>query len=665
MRDRVLHLDLETRSAINLKERGLYVYAEHPSTEIILVSYAFDDEPVKTWSPGRDSMPAELFAAIAYGTKIYAHNAVFERRVWNACTDGPPMLASQMRCTMAMAYSMGIPPGLDAAAAALGLDVGKDAEGKALMLDMCRPQSMKADGTYVWRESEEDLERLAVYGRQDVEVSRAISYRLLGLSKHEQSVYELDQTINDRGLRVDTFSIPLALSVVGQEKTRLDEEMKACTRGQVEACTQVAALKRFVESHGIAVEGLGKASVVDLLNRNDLPGEVRQALSLRQAAAKSSVAKLQAMLERVSSDGRVRGTLQYHGSHTGRWAGRGIQPQNFPKSKYEDHQISDIFSLLKTPNPSESIALFYDSPLSVVSKLLRSFILADAEHTLMWGDFAGIEAKIIAWSAGEDFVLDNYRKGIDAYVAAYARSFNVSADTVLNPSRERDIGKVQVLSLGFQGGVDALQAMARNLGITLTDEEASRIKDAWRKAHPNIVNYWYELERKAIAAVRYPGDEFSANGCHPGRGVKFVVRGSFLFCRLPSGRLLTYPYPKLEKKTIKRKDGSAWEKECLSYMGEDSEHGRKWTRLFTYGGKLAENITQGIARDCMVAAMERVDKKFPVILTVHDEVVTEPKLTPQLETDAAEMKRLMEVVPEWCADLPITVEVKFGKRYRK
>jgi DNA polymerase len=326
----ITHIDFETRGIVELKKTGVHVYADHPDTDAWCMAYAIDDGPVKLWKMW-EPFPAD----IDMNTTFMAHNAVFELAIWNRIMvpryGWPQLKASQCLCTMAMAYAMALPGSLENAAAALGLEIRKDMEGRNLMMRMAKPRRVEKDGTLIWWDDESRMQRLYEYCIQDVEVERELEKRLLQLTPEEQQLWLLDYEINERGIAVDVPTIDRALQIVDVLKEWADEEIYRLTRGTVKSCSQVAVLTAWIESQGVMVDGLAKADVTELLSRDDLPADVRRALELRRDASKSSTAKLKAMRESASADGRVRGTMQYHAASTGRWGGRRMQPHNMPR----------------------------------------------------------------------------------------------------------------------------------------------------------------------------------------------------------------------------------------------------------------------------------------------------------------------------------------------
>jgi DNA polymerase len=594
------------------------------------------------------------------GGIVVAHNAAFELAIWNNVMvpryGWPVLRPEQVRCTMAMAYAMSLPGSLDAAAAAVGLDYRKDQAGYRLMLQMCKP---KADGS--WREDDESKQRLYAYCRQDVEVERELEKRMMQLSASEQRVWALDHTINNRGIAIDIAAVRAAIAVVEAEQTRLNADMRSMTQGAVSACTQNKALLEWVQAQGVDIGGVAKADVLDALAGEDLPCSVREALRLRQEAAKSSTAKLKAMLECVSADGRVRNTLQYHGAGTGRWAGRKIQVQNFPRPKIKQYAVEDVLHQLKTRHTSEVrdyIDLVYGSPLDVISSCLRGFITAGPGRDFISVDFANVEGRVLAWLAGEDWKLQAFREfdagiGPDLYKLGYGRSFGIAPEEVTDDQRQ--VGKVMELALGYQGGVGAFQTMARGYGVIVSDTRADELKIKWREAHPKIVRYWYDCDRAAISAVLHHGRKFTAGA--PSREVTYLVKGSFLWCRLPSGRVLCYPYPKIVK--------NKFDRDAVQYMGVDGKT-KKWGEQQLYGGLAVENITQAVARDLLVMGMQRVeDAGLEVKFHVHDQVIVELEEDALPTTGLKLVGKLMCELPDWAQDLPLAWDGWRGKVFRK
>lgn len=672
-------LDLETRSEVDLQDAGVDIYSRHPSTEVLCATYALGDGPVQTWKKGEPE-PIALLDHVRGGGIVNAWNASFEMHLWThvlAARHGWPLLGlEQVRCTMARSYAMSMPGALAKAAPAMGIDQRKDMSGHRLMLQMCKPRGFDSAGKPVWWETPEQMEKLTSYCADDTDTERAMGKRLLPLSAPEQQLWFLDQRINARGIYVDRKAIVAAIAVVEHEQERLKARIREVSLGAVSQPSEVAALTRWVGARGVDCSGLAKADIVDLLADETLPADVRAALVIRQEYAKTSTAKLRTMLATISADGRIKNTKQYHGAGTGRWAGRKLQPDNMPRPTLSQDEIEEVLAFLPKLSAAaavERIELLYGSPMSVISDCLRGMLMAAEGHDLIGNDFSNIEGRMLAWLAGEEWKLQAFRDfdaghGHDIYKLAYGRAFH--KDPAVVDKSERQVGKVMELALGYGGGVGAFQTMARGYGVKMKDSEADSTKVRWRGAHPAVVNYWYDLERAAIEAVLRPGLVTEAGP--RGRAVKFRVKGSFLFALLPSGRMLSYPYPRIcevdtpwgEKKdalTFKAQLDSTARKKAK--IVDDPTNQGDWIRIATYGGSIAENVTQAAARDVLAEALVRLEEaKYPVVLHVHDEAVAEVPCGFGSQEEAA---AVMAVNPAWCPDLPIAVEGWRGARYRK
>lgn len=682
-----VHLDVETKAVVDLKEVGAYDYARHPKTDLWVIRYSFGDEEPDEWLPP-DPMPQRLREHVERGGIIVCHNAAFERLIWWIILTprygwAKPKL-TQFRCTMVRAYALSLPGDLDGAAAAVGIEQRKDQAGYRLMLQMCRPREIRPDGTIIWWDQPDKVARLSVYCGEDVKTERALDKRLLQLSAKELEVWFLDQKINDRGVKIDRQLCNAAIKVVATTQERLDQEMKELTKGQVTRCSNVNELIQFLKTQGVETESIAKPALLELLDR-DLPDRARRALELRQEAAKTSTAKIKQMLNRSERDGFMRGNLQYHGAGTGRWAARGAQLQNLPRPS---QTVDETMLRLLARGDQLAIEMFYGRPLTVVSDCIRSLIVAPEGQEIFAADFASIEARAVAWLAGQRDVLDVFASGEDIYCHAATGIYGRPVNKKDHPN-ERQVGKVSILACGYQGGVGAYAKMAKTYALDLDKlapavwesaplerfEKAERaydkrqngfglsrpawmavemIKLGWREKNSRIVQLWRDLEDAAIEAVASPGKVTQI----PNGKIKFRRAGSFLFCQLPSGRAISYPYPRLVEKE------TPWGSKVagIVYKGVDSLT-KKWTDQQFYGGLSAENVTQGLCRDIMVESMQRLESAgYAVVLTVHDEVVTYTKAG---IGNLKDFSNILVKNPAWCLDMPIAGEAWSGARYRK
>lgn len=681
-----LYIDFETRSVLDLKEVGLYSYANNVTTDAWCMSFAIGDEEPHTTigEPGADGLlyprrSAALDKALAHveaGGEVVAHNAAFELAIWNSIMapryGWPVLRPEQTTCTMAAGFAMSLPGALEDIALALGLAVLKDAEGRALMLRMARPRSKKGVTPIVWWDEPEKVSRLVAYCEQDVRVEREVHKRVMPLSDTERRVWLLDQRINNRGVQVDVPAARAAVAMAEELKALNDAKIAELTGGRVQTIGALIPLKQWMREQGVAVDGLAKQDVVDLLDGPPLPAAVEQVLHLRQESAKASAAKFEKIVDMAGyDDGRLHNMYAYHAAGTGRWAGRGVQTHNLPRNMPKAKQVEQIIQLVLA-GEHETIDAVFGPPLTLLSQCLRSFFIAEPDHVLIPGDFANVEGRGQAWFAGEQWKLDAFvaadnKTGPGLYELAYSRMFGVPVESVLNPSEERQIGKVAELAFGYQGGIGSFHTMGKNYNVRVSDAQAEEFKNAWRAAHPHIVQAWYDIQRAAISAVVKPGEVFKCGAA--GRQASFKMVGSFLWLLLPSGRALCYPYPKVLQgaygpQLTYMTQPSPEDIKKLKIIDDPKNSGR-WMRIGTYGGSLFNNIVQGFCRDIEAHAMLAADSLgAKIVMHTHDEIIPEVHKD-KAEGARAKMQEIMCTPPAWAAGFPLKAECNIMVRYGK
>jgi len=655
----VLHIDFESRSELDLTIVGTDNYAKHPSTYIWVAKYAIDQGPVREWTPEDYFVPEDIERHMLERGEVAAFSAQFEYQIWNEILtkryDWPALLATQVHCVQARGYAMALPGSLALCAPAAGISSRKDDTGHRLMLRMCRPRGYVKEKP-IWWIDHSKKQRLFDYCADDVKVARELDIRLAPLSKQERKVWLLDQKINYKGVKIDRPLIQNCIKFIELAISHINAECDQLTNGEVTAISQIEQIKDWINAQSVTVESIAKDKITDLL-RKKLPSNVRRLLELRQEGGKTSTAKLRAMLNCASSNDRIKNMFQYHGASTGRWAGRKVQLHNMPRPAIlkTQKQIETVIELINAQD-FDTADLLHGSPMQIVSDLTRSVLVAGENCEFLCNDFNSVEGVVLPWLAGEQKVLDTFLEFGELYKPAAVEVYRVAIDKVT--SSQRQVGKVVVLSMGYGGGVGAFQQMAVNYGVKVTDEKAEQIKLAFRAANPNIVNYWYALERAAVNAVRHPGVAFGA-GPKDHRRVKFKTNGSFLRCRLPNGKMICYPYPKI--KPVETPWGQF--KDALIYKGRNSRTNQQWVDLSTYGGKLAENITQATARELLAEAMLRLDAlDYNVVMHIHDEIICEHAIGTK---SLSEMDSIMCNSEDWAEGLPVLADGWFGKRFRK
>lgn len=699
---RHVHLDFETRGFVDIRKVGAAVYAQDEQTSIICFAYTIpeapDEDPVLATPHQifRSGILKSRFKEIIDDDDIIfvAHNAAFERNVWKqkmVPIGYPDIPIHRWKCTMAKAYAHGLPGGLDQAVKAMELGIEKDLEGAKIMEKLSRPVPVnkRKNGKLFWEYDDcpEDFQKLYEYCKQDVRVERALDASLRDLSPTETKLWYIDQRINQTGIRLDVPLVKKAIEIGDAHKAHLQEQFEQNTGYLVGKPTQRGVLKDWLNSEGLDITNTRK-STLDLLDRDDIPEHVAKTIDIIGEYNKTSLAKYQAMLRRMDDDGILREIYQYHGAHTGRWAGRGVQLQNLPRPKVDSDTFLDLLSSLSY----EGIRCLYEDVNTALSSGIRGVLIPRDGCQFFCGDFAQMEARVLAWLAGEQYVLDMFRQKVDTYCAAASIIYGREIDKEVDKD-ERQVGKVSELALGFGGGIAAYAKMAIGYGVDLAsiagfvwasansierdsalhhyqmylkrreDDDADGlpvspivgwasdvIKQRWRASRPITVDYWERLEKTAIDCV------VSQKPQRCGTGLWFM-HDRFLIRKLASGRAMAYPYPKVAIK----KNGA----KTLSYRRVDPIT-KKWVRHTTYGGQLAENETQAVQRDLMIQPMLELEEIYPVIMHTHDELLSEVRIG---EGDLEQFRDIMKRPNSWSgtyeSGIPIDVDVWAGMRYRK
>jgi DNA polymerase len=628
-----ISIDFETYSECDIRSAGAFAYAEHPTTEALCLAWAVDDEDPELWTPDMPA-PKRLFDLIADGAEIWAWNSFFEMAVWIRCLKWPATKLSQWNDTAALACAQAYPRALGACGAALGLseDQAKSKRGKLLIQRLCKPYRGKRN------RDPELLQELYDYCLQDVRTERTIRQRLRPLNEFEQKMFEIDQRINWRGVRLDKASIHHALAIIEQVERESNERVKQITGGELASTASRAKSLKWIEARGYQMDSYDKAAVEKALSDSSCPSIVKEFLEIRQALSKSSTKKYKAMLSCLGSDERAHGVLIYHGAATGRWAGKHFQPQNLPRPTV------DPLPVIRAMPLQDPKALGHE-PMEALSSCLRGMLIPSSGHRLIAGDFASIEARVLAWMAGEQAALDAFVQGLDIYKSTASRMYGVNYDRV--NSEQRFLGKVATLALGYQGGVKAFQKMAQAYGSEVSEEEALQIRDDWREANANVVSLWWNCQKAAVRAVHYKTKQDVRCG-------SFRIEGEDLVFELPSGRLISFPQAQISNDDFGR--------QSLTCQGMNN-HTHRWGDVNLYGGSIVQSITQAIARDLLAEAVVRLEENgYRVVLTVHDEVVCD---VPTIRGSLEEFEKLLCERPVWAKGLPIEAEAYEAERYRK
>lgn len=658
-----LHIDFESYSEADLKAVGAWAYSKHPSTEVLMLAYAFNKDAPVIWLPGED-LPQRAWDINHYGIKkgvpfrFHAWNDFFElcimRNVLKWVIPPPTSWAD----TAAKAAVLALPRSLGDCGEALGLDMdsAKDKEGKKLIQIFSKPKKSvkKANHGELIRTLPKDepelFEKLKRYCIKDVIAERKIDDLLPDLQPRTRELWELDRTINLRGVHFDMPSVKNAIITIDKAKKKAIQKVADQTQGMLDNISSRPQFLEYMEYIGKPLENAQKEYLKRTVKElKEKPGneEATEIIKLRLEVSRSSLAKYDNLIKIVDETNRAYGLLRFHGAGTGRWAGTLFQPHNLPRKSLD---LPDLcIDILKYQDP-EAVELLFNDCLKAISYCLRGMITASPDNRLIVSDFSQIESRILAWLAGAITKLEAYEKKLDIYKVNAMAAFKIEYDEV--DKEQRQIGKVIELACGYQGALGAFQEFAKVYGVIIPDEEAKKHINNWRKANPKITSYWTNIEALAVKAVAEPGTLQRMRNV----GFKKIGSGntSFLFCILPSGRYIAYHRPRLVE--------SKFDKYQIEYMGVNSMT-KKYTRQKTYGGKLVENITQAVAMDCMADKMIEIERaNYPITLTVHDELVTD---TPNAHGSIEAFNKIMEVAPAWAEGLPVAANGYEAKRYKK
>lgn len=644
---KTLSIDIETYSDQNLAKCGVYRYVESPVFEILLFSYSTDGQPVQIVDLAcGENIPDEVIAALEdESVAKWAFNAGFERICLSRYLGYPTgdyIGPTSWRCSMIWAATMGLPLSLEGVGAVLGLEKQKLTEGKELIKYFCQPCApTKTNGQRTRNlpcHAPDKWIAFKKYNIRDVETEMSIQARLAKFPVPESlwDEYHIDQEINDRGVALDMELVRQAIAMDGRSRSELTQAIKELTA--LENPNSVQQMKLWLADNGLKTDTLGKKAVAEMLKT--APPELQKVLTLRQQLAKSSVKKYQAMETAVCADGRARGMFQFYGANrTGRWAGRIIQMQNLPQNHLDD--LAEARSLVRSGD-FDAVEMLYEDVPDTLSQLIRTAFIPRTDAKFIVADFSAIEARVIAWSAGEEWRQKVFAEGKDIYCASASQMFGVPVEKHGINGHLRQKGKIAELALGYGGSVGALKAMGA-LDMGLSEDELPPLVDAWRQANPKITKLWWDVDRAAMEAVRFKHETET-------HGITFSCRSGMLFITLPSGRRLAYVKPKIGT----NKFGG----DCITYEGVGGT--KKWERLDSYGPKFVENIVQATARDILCYAIKTL-RCCSIVMHIHDEVVIEASPDMSLQAVCDQMGR----TPPWAKGLQLRADGYETNFYKK
>lgn len=643
----MIHIDFETRSVVNLPRTGIYPYAAHPSTDINCLGWAIGDAKPQLWNRG-ERFPAELRDALLDTDMLLAAwNAQFERLIWNQVFTrhgAPRMPLERFYCVAALSRARGFPGALEKAARFAGLNIQKDMDGHYIMMKLCRPRRIEEDGTIVWWDSPDEYARQGIYCLQDVEVERAMFHSFIPFTEQELADYHMSERINDRGICVDVELAQAAVTGVELEKIDADVALKSLTGGRVQAASQVQRIKAWVEDEWKPLPDMNKSTLQEALLEDDIPPEVADVLEIRLEQGRAAVSKYVSILER-EMDGVVRGLFMFRGAgQTGRFSSVGLQVHNM----LSESCLAAIPILKK--RGIAGLRMLGD-PVKLLGQMVRPTFIARRKKKFVVVDFSQIEARIAAWLAGEEKLLSVFRANGDAYCDFGTRASGrkiTKADVKL-----RKVYKACVLGLGFGGSDGALARSMKKEKIELPASELKFLVGAYREEYSNIPQLWYALRDAVLLAM------YSKGTIVPVGPVSYLYDGIHLWCRLPSGRLMCYPFAKVVQDDYG---------DCVEYRrGNRSPKSgvMEWPTVRLWYGMLIENLAQAIAFDLLTLGLRKMEETGRIVrLHVHDEFVVEVD-EDKADEELAEIIRLVTLVPDWAEGLPLAAEGHVTDRYTK
>ncbi len=643
---RTLSIDIETFSSVNLLKSGVYAYTESQDFEILLFAYAFDDEEVRIIDFAKgEKLSGELVDALKDENIIKtAFNAAFERICLSKHLN-TKLSATSWHCTQVQSLMVGLPTTLDKVGQVLDVNSQKMKEGKSLIKLFTLPCNPTEKNNFKRRNLPEDnLEKWEIFKNyciNDVKCEMEIRKKLMNysISDDELKLYVLDQEINDRGILVDVDFVYNCLKCDLINKIKIKNKFYKLTN--LNNTNSLQQLKSYLYENGVETKKLDKKSVEKLIEKTE--GEVSEVLKLRQSLSKTSVKKYESMERCICEDRRVHGLFQFYGaSRTGRWAGRLVQVQNLPQNHIKDLNLAR--ELVKNGR-YEDVELLYNSTEDILSQLIRTAFVPREGCEFIVGDFSAIEARVLAWMAGEKWRINTFKSHGKIYEASASQMFNITIEEITRESDLRQKGKIAELALGYGGSVGALKAMGA-LEMNLKEEELMPLVQKWRRVNDNITKFWWNVGDAAIKAVEYSSPVRVGN-------LIFQYKDDILFIKLPSSRKLAYRSPRLGI--------NKFGKTSLTYMGISQN--KKYEKIETYGPKLVENIVQGISRDILANAMVNLRKKgFEIVMHVHDEVVVEVE---KRKFSVEDVCNIMTILPDYAASLPLKAEGYTCEFYKK